>query len=186
MKQVYPVTIESGMSQSGSCILMLSDPEGGRQVPIVIGRNEAQNILLALSPEESGKIRRPMTHQLMVEIMSVYGLSLKKVTIDRVVEGVFFATLHMTDGFNEKAIDSRTTDAVTLALLEDVPVYMDERVLEETGVKVTSEHVGTGGSGVRTAESELDELEQELKRYEEEENYERAAEIQRKIEMLKS
>ena len=119
MKQVYPTTIQSGMSQTGSCLLMLHEPEGGRQIPIVIGRSEAQSILLALHPEESGRIRRPTTHQLMVEMMNTYGLTVSKVVIEKVVEGVFYATLHVSDGFNEHRIDSRTTDAVTLEVVCD-------------------------------------------------------------------
>ena len=188
MKQVYPVTIESGMSQSGSCILMLHEPEGQRQVPVVIGRYEAQNILLALNPEDSGKLRRPMTHQLMVQVINTYGLSLKEVTIDRVVEGVFFATLHMTDGFNEKTLDSRTTDAVTLALLTGAPIMMDERVLEETGVRVESgeRRVETGEWREESGERNIEALEEELRMCEEREDYERAEEIQKEIEELRT
>ena len=111
--------------------------------------------------------------------MEAFGLSLKQVTIDRVVEGVFYATLHLTDGFNEKEIDSRTTDAVTLALHCGAPILMDEKVLEETGVRTEKAGGRTEGAG-----EEVEELEKELRRCEEEENYERAAEIQKKIERL--
>jgi bifunctional DNase/RNase len=178
MKQVYPTTIQSGMSQTGSCLLMLHEPEGGRQIPIVIGRSEAQSILLALHPEESGRIRRPTTHQLMVEMMNTYGLTVSKVVIEKVVEGVFYATLHVSDGFNEHRIDSRTTDAVTLALLTGAPLFADERVIEETGVKVED-------SRQKGKEDSLEDLEEELRRCEESEDYERAAEIQRLIDMIK-
>lgn len=181
MKQVYPVTIQSGMSQSGSYLLMLHEPEGSRQIPIVIGRSEAQSILLAQNPEESSKIKRPMTHQLMVQMMNTYGLTVKMVTIDRVVEGVFYATLHVSDGFNEHQLDSRTTDAVTLALLTGAPIFADERVIEETGVKVENENTRT-----RNEKPNVEELEEELRRCEENEDYERAAEIQKQIEELRA
>lgn len=181
MKRVYPVTIQSGMSQTGSYLLMLHEPLANRQIPIVIGRSEAQSILLALSPEESSKIRRPMTHQLMVQMMNMYGLFIKQVTIDKVVEGVFYATLHITDGFNEHTLDSRTTDAVTLALLTEAPILADERVIEEAGVKVESSENKVEGS-----ERSVEELEEELRRCEEAEDYERAAEIQIEIEKMKN
>ena len=181
MKQVYPVTIQSGMSQSGSYLLMLHEPEGSRQIPIVIGRSEAQSILLAQNPEESSKIKRPITHQLMVQMMNTYGLTVKMVTIDRVVEGVFYATLHVSDGFNEHQLDSRTTDAVTLALLTGAPIFADERVIEETGVKVENENART-----RNEKPNVEELEEELRRCEENEDYERAAEIQKQIEELRA
>ncbi len=99
------------------------------------------------------------------------------VTIDRVLDGVFYATLHITDGFNEKAIDSRTTDAITLALLTDAPIMVDDNVLEETSVAATEPPSPT---------PTLEALEAELHRCEEDEDYERAAEIQQQIEKMKN
>lgn len=177
MKRVFPLTIQSGMSQSGSYILMLCEPESGVQVPIFIGAYEAQGILLA---KESVKTRRPMTHELMMKVMEEYGLSLKEVSIDRVNEGIFYATLHMTDGFNTRSLDSRTSDAITLALLADCPIMMEESVIEETGVRME------GDSIMVKEENTLEELEAELRRCEENEEYERAAEIQQQIEKLKN
>lgn len=173
MKRVFPLTIQSGMSQSESYILMLCEPESGVQVPIFIGAHEAQGILLA---KETVATRRPMTHELMVHVMNEYGLTLKEVSIDRVIEGIFYATLHTTDGFNEKSFDSRTTDAITLALLFDCPIMMNENVLEETGVK---------GEPTQPQPNSIEDLENELRECEEREDYERAAEIQEMIEKLK-
>ncbi len=173
MKRVFPLTIQSGMSQSNSYILMLCEPESGVQVPIFIGGAEAQSLLIA---KETVKTRRPMTHELMVKVLNEYGLSLKEVTIDRVNEGIFYATLHMTDGFNDKHFDSRSSDAITLALLYDCPIMMAEEVIEETGVKMESANINT---------QSMEELEAELQKCEEQEDYERAAEIQKKIEELK-
>lgn len=177
MKRVFPLTIQSGMSQSGSYILMLCEPESGVQVPIFIGAYEAQGILLA---KESVKTRRPMTHELMMKVMEEYGLSLKEVSIDRVNEGIFYATLHMTDGFNTRSFDCRSSDAITLALLADCPIMMEESVIEETGVRMEGDSIMVKG------ENTLEELEAELRRYEENEEYERAAEIQQQIEKLKN
>ena len=176
MKQVYPISIQSGMSQSGSHILMLLEPEGGRQIPIIIGAHEAQSILLA---KETVRTRRPMTHELMTKMMEAYGLTLTKVTIDRVLDGVFYSTLHVSDGFNTKQLDSRTTDAVTLALLSDAPILVDDNVLEETGVAADSQK-NTSSTPA------LEALETELRRCEEAEDYERAAEIQQRIEEMRS
>ena len=179
MKRVFPLTIQSGMSQSGSYILMLCEPESGMQVPIFIGAHEAQGILLA---KEEVKTRRPMTHELMMSVMNEYGLTLKEVSIDRVSEGIFYATLHMSDGFNSRTFDSRSTDAITLALLSDCPIMMAENVLEETGVKMKNEKLGVKNP----ADANIEELEDELRRCEEKEEYERAAEIQKQIEKLRN
>ena len=177
MKRVFPLTIQSGMSQSGSYILMLCEPESGVQVPIFIGAHEAQGILLA---KEEVKTRRPMTHELMMKVMEEYGLTLKEVSIDRVSEGIFYATLHMTDGFNSRTFDSRSSDAITLALLSDCPIMMAESVIEETGVMMEGERSKVKG------ENSIEELEEELKRCEASEEYERAAEIQKRIDSLRS
>ena len=181
MKQVYPITIQSGAAQTGNYILTLQEPEGGNEVPIIIGRTEAQCILLAKNPEESSRLRRPMTHQMVLNMMEMYGLTLLSVSIERVVEGVFYATLHVSDGFNEREVDSRTTDAITLALLADAPIYMEERVLRECGVRSAEHTEGRHG----TAGEELKRLEEELRRCEDREDYERAAEIQKRIESLR-
>lgn len=176
MKRVFPLTIQSGMSQSESYILMLCEPESGIQVPIFIGAHEAQGILLA---KEEVKTRRPMTHELMMHVMEEYGLGLKEVSIDRMCEGIFYATLHMTDGFNSRDFDSRASDAITLALLADCPIMMAESVIEESGVRM--EGVESEKWKVES-ENSIEELEEELKRCEENEEYERAAEIQKEIE----
>lgn len=180
MKQVFPLSIQSGMSQSDSYILMLCEPTSGLQIPIFIGVHEAQGILLA---KETVKTRRPMTHELMVHIMSEYGLTLNEVTIDKVLEGIFYATLHMTDGFNEKHFDSRTSDAITLALHCDCPIMVADDVLEETGVKM--ENAASLFHDSEDPQHEIARLEEELRICEESEDYEQAAEIQKKIEHLK-
>lgn len=168
------MAIEGGMSQSGSFVLMLCELDGDRQMPVVIGPAEAQAILLA---KEAVETRRPLTHETMVRVMRQFGLTLKKVTVDRVVDGVFYATLHISDGFNTQQTDSRTTDAVTLALLAEAPIYVDDKVLDECSVRMPSseEHEPT-----------VEELEAALHICEETEDYERAAEIQQQIERLKN
>lgn len=168
------------MSQSGSYILMLCEPVSSRQIPIFIGAYEAQAILLA---QETVQTRRPMTHELMVHMMQDYGLSVKEVTIDRVLEGIFYATIHTTDGFNEKRFDSRTSDAITLALLSDCPIMVADEVLEETGVKM--EDTTTLFTDSNDPKHEIARLEEELRRCEEREDYEQAADIQNRIEQLK-
>ena len=178
MKRVFPLTIQSGMSQSDSYILMLGEAGTGVQIPIFIGGYEAQSILLA---QEGVDTRRPLTHRLMSNLMDEYALTLQQVTIDRVSEGIFYATLHVSDGFNTKQLDSRTSDAIVLALLKGCPILVAEQVIEETGVKSSE----VGGRRSKTSAQTLEALEAELRRCEEREDYERAAEIQRQIEKLK-
>lgn len=176
MKQVYPISIEGGPSRTGSYILMLEEPLSGRRIPIVIGEHEAHGILIAKGMVPTG---RPMTHRLMANLMANYGISLVSATIDRVADGIFYATLHTTDGFNPKDIDSRTTDAVTLALLCNAPLFVADSVLDECGTAATP---AQKMPEVPTIES----LERELQRCEETEDYERAAEIQEQINKMRN
>ena len=175
MKRVIPISIQSGLSQTGNCILLLGEEGGTRQIPLFIGAYEAQCILLA---QQGAATRRPMTHETMHSIMDTFGLTLREVTIDRVEDGIFYATLHVSDGFNVSTIDSRPSDAVALATLCNAPMYVDERVLDETGVDEIP------------APAPLDDrrtlqlLEEELRLCEQREDYERAAEIQKQIESL--
>ena len=170
-----------GMSETGSFVLMLGEVDGSREVPVVIGPHEAQGLLLARGGVET---RRPTTHELMKKTLDAFGLRLTGVSIDKVREGVFYATLRVSDGFNEMRIDSRATDAVTLALLSEARIEMAEEVLEEAGVKMEggSRRSEVGGQQAAIEEWSLEELEEELRRCEEAEDYERAAEIQRRIE----
>ncbi len=177
MKPVFPLTIQSGLSQSGSYILMLCEPQSGIQVPIFIGAHEAQGILLA---KEEIKTRRPMTHQLILKVMDQYGLSLNHVSIDRVSDGIFYATLHITDGFNSRTFDSRPSDAISLALLSHCPILMDDNVIEETGVIMQNANQNPENH------NSIQQLEEQLRRCEESEEYERAAEIQKQLEKLKN
>lgn len=169
--------IVQNLDSYGSFILMLSEPDTGKQVPIVVGAGEAQAILIA---KENITASRPMTHTLMANLMSEYGLALKKVTIDRFFEGVFYATLVVTDGFGEKKIDSRPSDAVALALLGKCPILISDDVLEEVGIEHNAlvDHLPEKNPSI-------EELEDELRRCEENEEYERAAEIMEQISKLK-
>lgn len=177
MKQVVPQTIQNGLSESGSYILMLAEVDGDRSIPIFTGAHEAQCIMLAASSEPT---RRPMTHKLTATMMNEYGLTLREVTIDRVEDGIFYATLHVTDGFNEKTFDCRPTDAVALALLTGCRIMVDDRVIDETGVM----SVPPPASVAEGREKTVEELEAELRRCEETEDYERAAEIQEQLDKM--
>lgn len=177
---VYPYEIRSGMA-SGCYVLMLAEPKQVRAVPMLIGPAEAQAIMIA---QEHQSTLRPMTHRLMLDTMETFGLALNQVTIDRFEEGIFYATLSVGDGFNEKAIDSRASDAVTLALLSERPILIADSVLEETAVPMDAlASINGGNNGVD--EPTLEDLERQLARYEEDEDYEKAAEVLKEIERRK-
>ena len=179
-KKVYPTEVLQGFTETAMYVMMLYDPLGDKKVPIMIGKHEAEMILIE---QEQRTARRPMTHELITSIMGAFELTLKLVRIDRFEEGIFYATLVVSDGFNEKEIDARASDAIVLALHETVDIEMAEKVLQEAGFTPQPDDMDLGATLSDSAT--VEELEEELHRCEVEENYERAAEIMKEIEKLK-
>ncbi len=183
--QVYPLQISQSMSMSGAYVLVLDAPDNGKQVPIIIGEAEAQAIVMAIEQKQA---RRPLTHNLLNNILEEYLLVLKQVTIDRFEEGIFYSTLYISDGFSEKRIDSRTSDAIVLALLQHCNIMIENRVLEETSMEpgALENNLPQNRSKSQSDTLTLEQLEELLHECEEKEDYEQAAEIMEKINRMKN
>lgn len=176
--EVFPEEIRR-VRESGSCLLMLTIPSNGLCIPVVIREPEAESIILALQDVAT---ERPMTHRLMCNIMHEYGLSLKEVTIERFSEGIYYSSLTLSDGFNDKRIDSRTSDAITLALTEHAPIYATQNIIDETSIEpLLLDNPGEE----RFTHQTLEELEEKLQECLEKEDYEQAAEIQAQIDRMR-
>lgn len=182
--QVYPLQISQTMSMSDAYVLVLDAPDTGKQVPVIIGEPEAQAIVMAI---EQRQARRPLTHQLINNIMEQYMLILKQVTIDRFDEGIFYSTLYISDGFTEKRIDSRTSDAIVLALMQGCPILMAQNVLDETSMEpgALEDNLPRNKAQLPNPDETLDQLETLLRQCEENEDYEQAAEIMKRINRMK-
>ncbi len=182
---VYPLQITKTLSLNDAFILILDAPERGRHIPVLIGDAEAQALIMAV---EQRKASRPLTHNLLNTIMEEYLLSLRRVTIDRFEEGVFYATLTISDGFSEKLIDSRTSDALVLAALQQCPVSMSLAVLEETSMApgALEDNLPKHEMPRVTPADEIEALENKLRQCEKDEDYEQAAVLQQQIEQLKN
>ena len=180
--QVFPLQISQAMSARESYILILDVPDRGKHVPVLIGEAEAQAIIMAIEQKQA---RRPLTHNLINNILNEYLLTLKKVTIDRFDEGIFYSTLFISDGFSEKKIDSRTSDAIVLAIMQQCDILMDTKVLEETSMEPGALNDNLPPVPGMYSEPTVEELEQQLKECEANEDYEQAAEILKRINQLK-
>ena len=183
--QVYPLQITQSMSMSGTYVLVLDAPESGKQVPVIIGEAEAQAIVMAIEQKQA---RRPLTHNLLNNILEEYMLVLKQVTIDRFEEGIFYSTLYISDGFSEKRIDSRTSDAIVLALLQHCNIMMENHVLEETSMEpgALENNLPENKNQMASETESVEVLEEMLRECEENEDYEQAAEILEKIKKIKN
>jgi len=127
------LSLNQSVTQNQSFAVILSETDGNRRLPIVIGAFEAQAIALIM---ENVKIMRPMTHDLMKNVIVQLGGTLEEVRISNLSEGVFFAELVLKKNGELFTIDSRTSDAIAMAIRFDCPVYTYEAILEMGGITV--------------------------------------------------
>jgi bifunctional DNase/RNase len=125
------VALSSSVTQTHSYAVVLGEINGLRRLPIVIGAFEAQAIVVAL---ERIKPSRPLTHDLFYNFMLSFNIELKEVLIYKLEEGIFFAQLVCTNGKEVIEIDSRTSDAMALAVRIGCPIYTYENILDAAGL----------------------------------------------------
>ena len=182
------VGITYSQVQSGAYALLLAEEGGYYRIPVVIGASEAQAIAVKLSNIVPP---RPLAHDLMASMYHAFGLSLDEVFIYRFHDGVFQSELHLSSDDRSVVLDSRTSDAVALALRTGAPIFTTRHILTTTGFKskekglesadaVDSRHV------VNLERYAVEELEKMLSKCVEREEYERAAEIKRVIDAKRS
>ncbi len=123
-------------SQSGAYALILGETEGQRRLPIIIGGFEAQAIAIEL---EKMKPARPLTHDLLKRVADAYHINIREVIINKFFEGVFYAQLVCDNGNQMIEIDSRTSDAVALAIRFKCPIYTYENIMSAAGILVQDE-----------------------------------------------
>lgn len=117
--------------ETGVYALILEEVEGSRRIPIVIGYPEAQAIECKLQDVTTP---RPLTHDLMAVMLKAFNATLSKITIRRLPSGVFAAYLHLVDDRDKTIIlDSRSSDAIALAIRVGAPIYTSSEVLDEAG-----------------------------------------------------
>ncbi len=123
--------ISYSQTQSGAYALVLSEENGSRRIPIIIGGFEAQAIAIQL---EELTPPRPLTHDLFLNFAKMFGIELLEVSIYRLEEGVFYSNLLCFDGEKEITIDARTSDAIALALRFKCPIFTTNDIIEKAGI----------------------------------------------------
>ncbi len=113
---------------SGSPAVVLTDTANERFLPIFIGEAEARSIELALAELQ---FPRPLTHDLLAEILREYGIEVIKVVVRDLEDGIFYADLYLRQGNEEKKIDARPSDAIAIALRTGAPIFVEEEVFEK-------------------------------------------------------
>jgi len=124
--------ISYSQTQNGAYALILSEVDGERKLPIVIGAFEAQSIAIAL--EKEIKPPRPLTHDLFKNFADRFDIIVKQVIIHKLVDGVFYSSLICERDKIEEIIDARTSDAIALALRFDAPIFTYKNILDKAGI----------------------------------------------------
>jgi bifunctional DNase/RNase len=191
--------ISYSQTQSGAYALVLSEEEGNRRIPIIVGGFEAQAIAIEL---EGLTPPRPLTHDLFKNFSDSYGIRILEVNIHKLEDGVFFANILCDNGDRQMTLDARTSDAIALALRFKCPIYTTGEIVEKAGIVLDFEK----DSGLdqtdlpdeeeiepkpektkkrvilpNLAESSMEELRSLLSEAVSKEDYERASEIRDEI-----
>ena len=156
-------------------VLMLKEKDGERKVMLVVGLFEAQCIATSC---EDIKIERPLSHDLFEPITAAFGIKLKYVEINKVVNGTFHSLLCYERDGEERFVDARTSDALAIALRVDAPMYIEEELLDK--LRVTDE--GGGRFSVPVAFARLKTLREALEIAIKEEKYELAMQLKEEID----
>src|SRR5580693_6568782 len=114
-------------------IVLLKTAEGNRYLPIWIGHPEAAAILMKL---QGATAPRPLTHDLLVNMLSELGIEVVRVTVTELRENTFHASITVKQGGSELDIDSRSSDAIAVAIRADVPIFAADAVIEESAIEI--------------------------------------------------
>ncbi|MEP7266410.1 MAG: bifunctional nuclease domain-containing protein [Saprospiraceae bacterium] len=187
------VTLSHSISQSHNYAVVLGEVDGNRKLPIVIGSFEAQAIAVAM---EKMNPNRPLTHDLFKNTLDTFDIDIKEVVINNLLDGIFYARLVCVKNGETVEIDSRTSDAVAMAVRANCPIYTFDFILESAGVILEESEekpIGTTGvsepkrpkTGVAFNQYSIEALNKMLDEVLAEEDYEKAAKIRDEINKRK-
>lgn len=189
------VALSHSVTQSHNYAVVLGEQEGSRRLPIVIGGFEAQAIAVAM---ERMTPNRPLTHDLFKNALDTFEIELKEVVINNLLDGIFYARLVCMKDGEMIEIDSRTSDALAMAVRFDCPIFTYEFILDAAGVILEEpEEVASQPSSSTKAKKKKsksnslsqysdEDLDKMLSEVLGEEDYERAAEIRDEIKRRKT
>jgi len=189
--QLDIAAIRQSDSQNNAYVLLLNETNGKRQLPIVIGWCEARSIAIALDGTEEPD--RPLTHDLLKTFGDSFDITVQKVIIHTLIEGIFHASFHCkhTISGEEVKIDARTSDAIAIAIRYGCPIFTYEDILARAGIIINSaredEEFSLDGEEDKTMEDDnittfgLEKLKKLLATAIQEEDYEKASELRDEI-----
>lgn len=140
------MALSHSVTQSHNYAIVLGERRGQRRLPIVIGSFEAQAIAVAM---ERMTPNRPLTHDLFKNTLDTFHVELKEVVINNLLDGIFYARLVCLFNGETFEIDSRTSDAIAMAVRFECPIYTYDFILEAAGVVLEDQEEGSGAQGIQ-------------------------------------
>jgi uncharacterized protein len=176
--ELQVLNLTRSQAEANAFAMVLGEVNGERQLPIIIGAGEAQSIALHL---KGVKYPRPLTHDLFVSCLTSFSITLTEILIYRAEEGVFYSHLYLKKGEEMIKADSRTSDAVGLAIRMQCPIYIYESILEKECLVSTELNAETEEEKKNLEEETVQSLKKALAKAIENENYELASVLRDEI-----
>ncbi|NOX36406.1 MAG: hypothetical protein GXO78_02630 [Calditrichaeota bacterium] len=170
------------LTQSQASGVILKEIHGERTLPIIIGEYEAQSIALGL---ENIKPPRPITHDLTLRIIESLGGQIERVIVTDLRNNTYYAIIQIRRKMKLYEIDARPSDAIALAVRQNIPIYVEEEVMRK-GAYTPDEMQELDETPIDLKQNRLEQLKKELQEAVEKEEYERAAKIRDEIKKLES
>lgn len=175
---MIPVKITDISLSNLGFVVFLKNIEDDRTLPIFIGVPEAQAIAVQFNKL---KTPRPLTHDLLKNMLTLLECNISKVVVNDLIDNTFYAKIYLENKSQKFQVDSRPSDAIALALRFEIPIYVEEKVMEAGAVKVKNEEEELQNQPAKT---QLELLQEQLQFAVSEERYEEAARIRDEIKKL--
>jgi len=154
-KELKILGLSYSQSQIGSYVIVLAEKRGKKKLPIIIKPNEAQRIALEI---EGIKPPRPLTHDIIKQMSEAYGLDIQEVFIHALLEGVFYTKIHLSNGIEEVEIECSPGDGLALSSLFKCPIYVASSILDSAGIVMNDDgSVPPSSQDIDDIEDELDD-----------------------------
>ena len=153
------LALTNSLAHNNSFTVILGEKDGPRRLPITIGQMEAQAIAIIM---DDLKPFRPLTHDLFMQVLRKLNVKVKEVSIENLIDGIFYAHLTIDYAGQVSSLDSRTSDALALAIRDKAPIYIEHKLFDEIAVRFKEEEVDEIDTG-EELENKLSDIEEQLR-----------------------
>lgn len=181
-REVKVIAISYSQSQVGSYVVILSEVNGFRKLPVIVKTHDAQSIALKI---ENMDAPRPTTHDVILNLSESFGFDCQSIYIHKVLEGIFYSKGIFSNGIDDAEVEMSTGDAIIMSLYFDCPLYVSEEVLSSCGISTNDDGEISPEEAPKRVVS-VDDMKKMMEDALSNEDYEMAAELRDKIAKMES